>query len=730
VLNAGIVVFILWGSVARSLLIAWLVLMVTITLLRFALVQLYRRAAPTADQIRLWRTLFILGAGAAGVAWGAAGLLLFLPELMAHQVFLAFVLGGMAAGSVGLLSSVRTAFLAFFIPTVLPIIIRFLVHGGTVPVAMGFLGLFFAGALLAIARNFHASIVESLNLRFENYELIRSLSAAKEQAEAAMHDASQNEQRYRAVVEEQTDLICRFLPDTTLTFVNSAYSRYFGKQSEELLGKSFLSLFPEAEQQAVAAHIASLLQHPQVMVHERATVSKEGERRWQQWVDRAIVADTGRVVEFQSVGRDITERKRAEEAVQRSEEHFRALTENALDIVAIVSSDGAVRYVSPSAERALGYTQRDVIGTNGFGFVHPDDLPGLMATFAEALQKPGVALYQSEYRIRHKDGSWRIFESVGKNLLDNPAVEGIVINARDITTRKQAEEALRQAYRELERRVEERTAELSTANALLRQEIAERQRAEDALLKAKEEAEAANRAKSEFLATMSHELRTPLSVILGYGSLLVEGMLGGLSEEQGQSLRRINNSARELLDLITAVLDVSRLEAGRLPMKIQRVEMPALLEEIKAETEAEREQASLTYTWTLQGDLPLLYTDPGKLKIVLKNLIRNAVKFTEEGSITVEAQGLCGGIEIRVIDTGIGIPAEALELIFEPFHQVGITSPNRRGIGLGLHIVKRLLALLGGTITVESKLGSGSTFRVWVPRERSVPLDVSADVSL
>ena len=484
VLNAGVVVFILWGSVASSLLIAWLVLIVTITLLRFALVQRYRCAAATADQVHSWRTLFILGAGAAGIAWGAVGLLLFFPELMAHQVFLAFVLGGMAAGAVGLLSSVRTAFLAFFIPTVLPIIVRFLVHGGTVPVAMGFLGLLFAGALLAIARNFHASIVESLNLRFENYELIRSLSVAKEQAEAATHVA------------------------------------------------------------------------------------------------------------------------------------------------------------------------------------------------------------------------------------------------------KQAEEALRQAYQELERRVEERTAELSTANTLLRQEIAERRRAEEELLKAKEAAEAANRVKSEFLATMSHELRTPLSVILGYGSLLVEGMLGSLSEEQVHSLRRINNSARELLDLITAILDVSRLEAGRLPMEIQRVEVPTLLEEIKAETEAERERVDLIYTWTMQGDLPPLYTDPGKLKIVLKNLIRNAVKFTEAGSVTVEAQGLCGGVEVSVSDTGIGIPAEALELIFEPFRQVGLTLSERRGIGLGLHIVKRLLALLGGTIRVESKLGSGSTFRVWVPREHSISLNVPSDVAL
>ena len=161
------------------------------------------------------------------------------------------------------------------------------------------------------------------------------------------------------------------------------------------------------------------------------------------------------------------------------------------------------------------------------------------------------------------------------------------------------------------------------------------------------------------------------------------------------------------------------------------VEVPALLEEIKAETEAEREGVDLTYTWTMQGDLPPLHTDPGKLKIVLKNLIRNAVKFTEEGSITIEAQGHRGGIEFRVVDTGTGIPAEALELIFEPFRQVGTTSSDqKRGTGLGLHIVKRLLALLGGTITVESKLGSGSTFRVWVPREHSISLNVPSDAAL
>jgi PAS domain S-box-containing protein len=260
------------------------------------------------------------------------------------------------------------------------------------------------------------------------------------------------------------------------------------------------------------------------------------------------------------------------------------------------------------------------------------------------------------------------------------------------------------------------------ANAL------EQERTERELLRAKVAAEAANHTKSEFLATMSHELRTPLNVILGYSDLLLEETFGRLHDEQIHPLRRIDNSARELLDLITAVLDVSRLEAGRLPVEVQRVEIPALLEEIKAETQGIQERVDLEFSWKVEGGLPSLHTDPGKLKIVLKNLIGNAMKFTKEGRITVEAQGSVGGVEIKVVDTGMGIPSESLGLIFEPFRQVDtIAKGQAEGTGLGLHIVKRLLELLGGTVTVESQVGYGSTFCVWMPKESSAsPKDSSS----
>jgi signal transduction histidine kinase len=288
-------------------------------------------------------------------------------------------------------------------------------------------------------------------------------------------------------------------------------------------------------------------------------------------------------------------------------------------------------------------------------------------------------------------------------------------------TRQQAEAALRAAHEELEQRVQERTAELLQANAALQAEVHAREQAEGELRHAKEAAEAADRTKSEFLATMSHELRTPLNVILGYTEMLLEGGFGDLPAAQRDILRRIDRNSRMLFELISMVLDLNRLEAGRLPVDIKEVPVAQLMGEVRAEMQGLCEQSGLAYTWHVGESLPPLHTDPGKLKVVLKNLMSNAVKFTPEGSVTVQAWAQRGGIEFSVTDTGIGIPPEALTLIFEPFRQVNNSDTRPySGSGLGLHIVQRLLEVLGGTITVESEVGKGSTFRVWLPTERGV----------
>jgi signal transduction histidine kinase len=247
-------------------------------------------------------------------------------------------------------------------------------------------------------------------------------------------------------------------------------------------------------------------------------------------------------------------------------------------------------------------------------------------------------------------------------------------------------------------------------------DISERAKIERTLVRAKEAAEAADRTKSEFLATMSHELRTPLSVILGYTDMMIKGMFGAVTEEGCGILGRVRKNVYALTEIVTSILDLSRLEAGRLPVQVQEVRIPTLLEELKAETREICEQARLDVVWQAEKTLPPLHTDGGNLKIILKNLLGNALKFTPRGRITVQAQQSGGGVEFCVTDTGIGIPQDALTVIFEPFRQVeGNSQGSQHGTGLGLHIVKRLVELLGGTVAVESEVGQGSTFRVWVP---------------
>jgi PAS domain S-box-containing protein len=227
----------------------------------------------------------------------------------------------------------------------------------------------------------------------------------------------------------------------------------------------------------------------------------------------------------------------------------------------------------------------------------------------------------------------------------------------------------------------------------------------------------ANDLKSEFLGTMSHELRTPLNAILGYAQLLRDGIMGAVSAEQSQALERVVINGYGLLDLINTTLDVNRLEAGRVALHLAEFNLDDLLDELRNEFGL-RALPGVALVWPEHADLPALHTDHGKLKAVLRNLVDNALKFTPHGGVTVRVRVVPGRERVRlsVHDTGIGIPPSALTSIFEMFQQVeGAQTTARAGVGLGLYVVRRYTELLGGTVTVESTLGSGSTFTVDVP---------------
>jgi signal transduction histidine kinase len=230
------------------------------------------------------------------------------------------------------------------------------------------------------------------------------------------------------------------------------------------------------------------------------------------------------------------------------------------------------------------------------------------------------------------------------------------------------------------------------------------------------ELERANRLKSEFLATISHELRTPLNVIIGYAEMLAEGD-GRVGPEQREMIEAIRRYSQLQLDLITSILDFSRLSSGRISFHVRRFALGPVLVEIHALYAARLRGPRVRLTVAVDPRLPQLETDRTKLQEVVRNLVDNAVKFTEDGVIAVSASAIRSGwVRLEVADTGSGIDDAELHSVFDAFHQIGESSTRRTGgIGLGLSIVKQLVVALGGTISVASRLGEGSTFRVDLP---------------
>lgn len=238
-----------------------------------------------------------------------------------------------------------------------------------------------------------------------------------------------------------------------------------------------------------------------------------------------------------------------------------------------------------------------------------------------------------------------------------------------------------------------------------------------------QELEEVSRLKSDFVAVMSHELRTPLNIIMGYGEMLADGSLGPVNAEQLEALQHSDRATRELLDLVTTTLDVGLLEAGGLRVNIGTMDLSDLFAQIDTETEAARsDKPDVRVERRLAPAVQQFRSDRAKLKVIIKKVIDNAIKFTDTGTVMVDAHPHEGGMEVTVTDTGIGITPEVLPVIFQPFRQ-GERALTRRhgGVGLGLYVARRLLDVLGGRITVASTPGRGSTFRIWVPSSGVVP---------
>ncbi len=373
------------------------------------------------------------------------------------------------------------------------------------------------------------------------------------------------------------------------------------------------------------------------------------------------------------------ERDAAEAAVRRNEERFRSLIEHGSDVITILDAEGVIRYESPSVERLLDRRGESLLGEKASRYVHPDDLQAVAAAFGRALDGYAASV---ECRIPRRDGSWCDVEAVFTNLLDHPAVGGIVVNWRDIGERKRAEE--------------------------------ERARYVHELARARDQALASTRAKSMFLANMSHEVRTPMNVIIGMTDMVLDTEL---ASEQRANLERVRAAAIGLLAIINDILDASKIEAGKMTVEAVDMDLRRTIEEAAGLLVPAATAKGLALTCMIAPDVPAqLMGDPVRVRQTLVNLVGNAVKFTDAGAITVEARVLRRAsshvvVRVSVTDTGIGVPPERQAGLFESFAQ-GDDSTTRvyGGTGLGLAICRQLVTLMGGHMGVESQPGRGSTF--------------------
>jgi PAS domain S-box-containing protein len=403
----------------------------------------------------------------------------------------------------------------------------------------------------------------------------------------------------------------------------------------------------------------------------------------------------------QALAKEVAERKSAEAARRKSEQRFQRLLETAPDAMVVVDKDGRIVLANSQAERLFGYTREELLGEfveklipEHFHAPHVTHRAGYFAN--PCPRSMGANL---ELSGRRKDGS-EIPVEISLSPLETQ--EGVLVSSaiRDITARKQAERALREAHDNLEVKVAERTKALAEANLRL---------------------EEVDRLKSQFLATMSHELRTPLNSIIGFTGILLQGMAGELNDEQRKQLTMSYGAAKHLLNLINDLLDLSRIESGKMGVEIQKLKITDVVTEVAQSLAPEVAKKRLSLTTEIADALPEIYSDRKKIFQILLNLTGNAVKFTDRGEIRIICRTQRDHLEVSVIDTGIGIKPENMDLLFEAFRQADGSAQRRyEGTGLGLYLCRNLATLLGGGIEAESKYGEGSRFTLTLPLESGV----------
>jgi PAS domain S-box-containing protein len=522
--------------------------------------------------------------------------------------------------------------------------------------------------------------------------------------------------RLAAVVESAGDAIIGKDLAGIVGSWNKAAERLFGYTAAEMIGTPILRLIPADRQQEEERILARVGAGGTVGQFETVRIHKSGQRIDVSLTVAAIRDASGRIVGASKTARDITGERRTRLALAASEMRYRRLFEAAQDGVLILDAQtGTVVDVNPFFLGLVGFAHHEVVGRAIWDLGLFDDVAASAERFAE-LKAEGYVRYE-DLPLATRTGGLVAVEFIS-NLYEVDGGQVIQCNVRDVTARRAAERRIGELNADLERRVALRTAELEAANRHL--EAYSTAVANDLRV-----AEAADRLKSNFLATMSHELRTPLNSILGFTGIVLQGLAGPLTAEQAKQLGMVRGSARHLLSLINDVLDLSKIEAGQLEIHAQPFDLNASVEVVLASMRPLATGKGLELL-AVSAPLPApLVSDRRRVEQILLNLLSNAIKFTDHGSVTLTvdvvgdewATGPPGRVlRLRVADTGIGITPAGLATLFQPFRQLdsGLARQNE-GTGLGLAICRRLATLLGGEMSAASEASQGSVFALTLP---------------
>ncbi len=521
-------------------------------------------------------------------------------------------------------------------------------------------------------------------------------------------DLRQSREQFKTIVSNIPGATyrCAFDSNWTMEYISDGIEDIIGYPYSDFLGnrvRSYASIIHPDDAGMVEDIVSERISNKEPYTKEYRIIHFDGSVRYVWERGRGVFGNKGELVCLDGTVFDITERKNAESALEESHRRLTTILDSLDSLVYVADMKTyEIEFINKYGRDIWG----DIVGkicwqTLQSGQTGPCDFCS-NKYLLDANGKPTGA-YEWEFQ-NTVNGRWYNIHDQAIFWTDSRIVKMEI--ALDITNSKQTEEELKRYRDHLKELVSIRTRDLEKKALEL----------EEANLSLKE----SDRLKTVFLSSVSHELRTPLNAIIGFTGIILQGMVGEISEEQEKQLIMVKNSGEDLLGLVQDVLDIAEIEAGRGELSVEEIMIKDVITEVEESFSQEVEEKGLELTWDVPQGVSL-QSDRRRLKQALMNLVSNAVKFTDSGSIILKA-GVSGdkNLEMSVIDTGIGIREADMDSLFQPFHQLDLSHKKRHeGSGLGLYLTKKLADLLGGNVSAKSELGKGSEFTFILPLRHS-----------